>query len=247
MNQYLLSIACAGLVTYQLLSTITAQAQIGTIFQSNIIVAQENKPKKAQTSTSTQSPSNQNTGYSRRRAIRYRFECNSNNQTVLAIYQARRNRRGNIVSAWKKITDRPLIQWTQAGATELDSRLTPQNRCQTATANFNYHFLRNESRPRLPPLSEGIINKKAVVCAAPEGDCNQNNVLWTLRNNNQNSNGQIIRQLLSALRGEASSTVIIESQDEDEELPSEVNMENIIDAIIEQESEKFDEEDKLPE
>ncbi|MDY7003909.1 MAG: COP23 domain-containing protein [Cyanobacteriota bacterium] len=283
MNRYLLSLGCAGLVSYQLLATIlTAQAQIGTISKPNIIVAQENKSKKARTSISTQPPNSQTTGYSRRRAIRYRFECNSNNQTVLAIYQARRDRRGNIVSLWKKITDRPLIQWTKEGATELDSRLTPQRgnivslwkkitdrpliqwtkegateldsrltpqkRCQTVTANFNYHFLRIASRPRLPPLSEGILKEKAVICAAPEGGCNDNNVLWTLRNDNQNSNGQIIRQLLSALRGEASSSIIMESQDDEEiEVPSEVNMENIIDAIIEQESEKFDEEDELPE
>lgn len=247
MNRYLLSLACAGLVTYQLLTTIlTAQAQIGTISKPNIIVAQENKPKKARTSISTQSPSNQNTGYSRRRAIRYRFECNSNNQTVLAIYQARRDRRGNIVSLWKKITDRPLIKWTQEGATEFDSRLTPQKRCQTVTAKFNYHFLRNESRPRLPPLSKGVVNRMAVVCAAPKGSCNSNNVLWTLRNNNQDTN--VIQQLLSGLRGEASSSLIIESQDDEEiEVPSEVNMENIIDAIIEEESEKFDEEDELSE
>ncbi|WP_293058985.1 hypothetical protein [Okeania sp. SIO2B3] len=41
----------------------------------------------------------------------------------------------------------------------------------------------------------------------------------------------------------------MESQDDEkiEEVPSEVNMENIIDAIIEQESKKFDEENELPE
>lgn len=248
MNQYLLSLGCIGLITYQL-PILTVQAQTRTMSESNIIVAQKNNSKNNKVEVSTQPPNSQTTGYSRRRAIRYRFECNSNNQTVLAIYQARRNRSGNIVSSWNKMTDRPLIQWTEEGTAEYNSQLTSKERCQEVTAKFNYHFLRNESRPQLPPLSEGIVDKRPVVCAAPEGSCNQDNILWVVKNDNKNTNGQIIQQLLSSLRGEASSQLIMESQDEQEIEISVINMENIIDTIIEQESTKLeiDRESKIPE
>ncbi|MDJ0553009.1 MAG: COP23 domain-containing protein [Microcoleaceae cyanobacterium MO_207.B10] len=241
MNIYLSFIVCAGLLTCQL-PTLTAQALVATVPKPEILVAQENAPENTKRKTSPQPVNNRNTGYSRRQAIKYRFECNSNNQTVLAIYQARRNRRGNIVSSWEKITERPLIQWTKEGSAEFGEELTPEDRCQGVTANFNYHFLRTESRPRLPPLSEGTVNGRAVVCAAPEETCNQNNVLWTLRSNNKDTNGKIIKQLLSALRGEASSQLIMESQDEAEIEISSINMENLIDAIIDQESTKIDAE-----
>ncbi|MGB3511902.1 MAG: COP23 domain-containing protein [Microcoleaceae cyanobacterium] len=232
MNLYLLSLACVSLVICQL-STLTAQALVTSLPKPNQVVAQENDSQPA---------NNRNTGYSRRQAIKYRFECNSNNQTALAIYRARRNRKGDIVSSWEKITERPLIQWTQEGAAEFGDRLTPKDRCQEVTANFNYHFLRTPSRPKLPPLSEGSVNGKIVVCAASEGSCHQNNVLWILRSNNKNTNGKIIRQLVSALRGEASSELIMESQDVEEIEISSVNMENLIDTIIEQESAKIDSE-----
>lgn len=241
MNLYLLSLVCAGLITYQL-PKLTAQAFVPTLAQSEILVAQENDKKNDNTNNSTEPAHDRNTGYSRRRAIKYQFECNSNNQTVLAIYQARRNRRGDIMSSWEKITERSLIQWTEEGAAEFSDRLTLKDRCQAVTANFNDHFLRNESRPRLPPLSEGIVDGMAVVCAAAEGNCNQNNVLWALKDNNKNTNGKIIRQLLSALRGEVSSQLIMESQDGEEIEMSSINMENLIDAIIEQESAKVDTE-----
>lgn len=179
----------------------------------------------------------QETGRSRRRDVRYRFECNSANQTVLALYKGTRSRSNPMVS-WRRAGERQLIQWTEAGAHEFDEQLTASDRCRAVTRRFNQHFLRQSNQPTLPPLSEGVVNGMPVVCAAAEGECNENNILWTLKAENRGTNGRIIAQLLSALKGEAGSGLILESEDDLE--TTSVPMESLIDAIIMQESQRLD-------
>ena len=77
-----------------------------------------------------------------------------------------------------------------------------------------------------------------VICAAAEGECNPNNILWTLKPENRDTNGRIIAQLLSALKGEAGTGWILESED-DLEITS-VPMDSLIDGIIMQESDRLD-------
>jgi hypothetical protein len=62
--------------------------------------------------------------------------------------------------------------------------------------------------------------------------------LWTLKPENRDTNGRIIAQLLSALKGEAGTGLILESED-DLEITS-VPMDSLIDAIIMQESDRLD-------
>ncbi|MGB3511901.1 MAG: COP23 domain-containing protein [Microcoleaceae cyanobacterium] len=130
---------------------------------------------------------------------------------MLVIYQARRNRQGEIVGSWETATKRPLVQWTQTGSLEFGEQYTPVVRCQAVTDRFNQHFLRGEGSGYLPPMSEGVFNGMAVVCAAKAGGCNSSNLLWTLRSNNRGTNGKIIMNLVSSLKGNASAQLIIES------------------------------------
>ncbi|MGK7922907.1 MAG: COP23 domain-containing protein [Trichodesmium sp.] len=163
--------------------------------------------------SSTDAVNPQNIRFSRRYAYRYKFECTPDNQTELAIYKARRNRQREIVGSWEKAANRPLIQWTQTGSLEFGDKYSPKVRCQAVTDRFNQHFLKGEGKPYLPPLSEGILNGMAVVCAAKAGGCNSSNLLWTLNSNNRGTNGKILIHLVSSLKGNASNSLIIEQRD----------------------------------
>lgn len=196
---------------------------------SEILVTQETSPNPES--------DRQETGRSRRRDVRYRFECNTGNQTVLALYKGTRSRSSRSVS-WRRVGERQLIQWTDEGAQEFGQQFTARSRCRAVTTKFNQHFLRQSTQPTLPSLSEGMVNGMPVICAATESECNPNNILWTLRQGNQGSNGRIIAQLLSALKGEAGSGLILESED-DLDITS-IPMDSLIDAIIIQESDRLD-------
>lgn len=193
------------------LCVVAIAAQV-LMLSTNLSLAQVSTSSDPQKS-STNSVNSQNIRYSRRYAYRYEFECTPDNQTELAIYQARRNRQGEIVGTWEKITNRPLIQWTQTGSLEFGDKYSPEVRCQAVTDRFNQHFLKGEGQADLPPLSEGILNGMAVVCAAKAGNCDSNNLLWTLKSNNRGTNGKIMINLVSSLKGDASASLIFESED----------------------------------
>ena len=193
-------------------------------------------------STTNPAESNvENTGASSRRGVRYRFECNTENQTVLAMYLGRRSF-GTQQMHWRRFGDRTLIQWTDEGAGEFGDNITAEQRCRVVTTKFNQHFLRRRDNSSLPPISEGILNGRAVVCAANIGDCRPDNVLWTLKSDNQGSNGRIIAQLRSAIRGEAGGAPILESEDnQDGNLGANtIDMNSLIDELITLESAKLD-------
>jgi len=244
---------------------VKTHSSLAKITNLNSKLAQLNTSGEDRDNTSTDSVNPKNIRFSRRYAYKYKFECTSDNQTELAIYQARRNRQGEIVGSWKKAANRLLIQWTQTGSLEFGDRYTSEVRCQAVTDRFNQHFLRGK-KPNLPPLSEGIINDMAVVCAAKAGDCNSSNLLWTLRSNNRGTNGKILINLVSSLKGNASAILIFESEDsenvenqEDEwveklvviddslkaasvnqEKILEVDMENLIEEVISEEQKKLE-------
>ncbi|GAB4297982.1 MAG: hypothetical protein Fur0025_36270 [Oscillatoriaceae cyanobacterium] len=183
----------------------------------------------------------ENTGASSRRGVRYRFECNMENQTVLAMYLGRRSF-GTQQMHWRRFGDRTLIQWTDEGAGEFGDNITAEQRCRVVTTKFNQHFLRRQDNSTLPPISEGVLNGNPVVCAAPAGGCSPDNVLWTLKSDNQGTNGRIIAQLRSAIRGEAGGAAILESEDnQDGNLGANtIDMNSLIDELITLESAKLD-------
>lgn len=208
-HQKILTIACVVAIAAQMLminKPILAKTTLP------ILLAQNNTSDGTNNS-STRSVNPENIRYSRRYAYRYEFECSAENQTVLVIYQARRDRQGKILASWEKVDKRPLIQWTKTGSLEFGEQYTPDVRCQAVSDRFNQHFLRGEGSAYLPPMSEGVFNGMAVVCAAKAGNCNSTNLLWTLRSNNRGTNGKIIMNLVSALKGNASAPLIIESND----------------------------------
>jgi hypothetical protein len=104
---------------------------------------------------------------------------------------------------------RPIIVWTENGANEFDDQFTQLKRANIVTDKFNKHFI-SKGQIKVTHLSLGIINGQSVVCAAPAGNCRPDNVLWTLKKNNQRSN--VISQLNDALKGNA-ATPLFESQD----------------------------------
>ncbi|HIK11584.1 MAG TPA: hypothetical protein IGS52_15215 [Oscillatoriaceae cyanobacterium M33_DOE_052] len=196
---------------------------------------------------STPNPSEgniENTGASSRRGVRYRFECNTENQTVLAMYLGRRSF-GTQQMRWRRFGDRTLIQWTDEGAWEFGDNITAEQRCRVVTTKFNQHFLRRQDNSTLPPISEGVLNGSAVVCAAQLGGCSPDNVLWTLKSDNQGTNGRIIAQLRSAMRGEAGVAPILESEDNlDGNLEANtIDMDSLIDELITLESAKLDKQE----
>jgi len=205
-----------------------------TTLPSRRFLAQETTPNIDSNSSQNQP---QETGRSRRRDVRYRFECNSGNQTILALYKGTRSRSSSRVS-WHRAGERQLIQWTEEGAQEFGGNLTASDRCRAVTTRFNQHFLRQSTQPTVPPLSEGVVHGMPVICAAESGECNPNNILWTLKPENRDTKGRIIAQLLSALKGEAGTGLILESED-DLEITS-IPMDSLIDGIIMQESDRLD-------
>ncbi len=241
---------------------INTEFSLAKSITSSTVLAQNSISNQNKSKNSTPSVNPKNIHYSRRYAYRYQFECTPENQTVLVIYQARRNRQGEIVTSWQETTKRPLVQWTETGSLEFGERYTPEVRCQAVTDRFNHHFLRGGGSAYLPPMSEGIFNGMAVVCAAKAGNCNSDNLLWTLRNQNRGTNGKIIMNLVSSLKGNASVPLIIESNDSEniesqgnewveklavidglkaasvnQEKMLEVDMENLIEQVIEEQKE----------
>lgn len=256
-HRKILPMVCAVAIAAQLL-VIKVQSSFAQLTNLNTTVTQLNTSDDERDNSPTRSVNPQKIRYSRRYAYKYEFDCTPENQTALVVYQARRSRQGEIVTSWKEATKRPLIQWTQKGAVEFGDKYTPEVRCQAVTDRFNQHFLRG-GKPNMPPLSEGVVNGAAVVCAAKAGSCNSSNLLWTLRSNNRGTNGKILMNLVSSLKGNASASLIIESGNpENEENQSlewveklavidglkassvnqekmlEVDMENLIDRVIEE-------------
>lgn len=256
-HRKILPMVCAVAIATQLL-VIKVQSSFAQLTNLNTTVAQMSTSDNEADNSPTPSVNPQKIRYSRRYAYKYQFDCTSENQTALVVYQARRSRQGEIVTSWKEATKRPLIQWTKTGAVEFGDKYTPEVRCRAVTNRFNQHFLRG-GKPNMPPLSEGVVNGLAVVCAAEAGSCNSSNLLWTLRNNNRGTNGKILVNLVNSLKGNASASLIIESSDvENEENQSlewveklavidglkassvnqekmlEVDMENLIDLVIEE-------------
>lgn len=223
-----------GVIIAAKISQINFISNAKTPLRYGLLLAQETTPNSDSNSSQNQP---QETGRSRRRDVRYRFECNSANQTILALYKGTRSRSSPRVS-WRRAGERQLIQWTEEGAQEFGGNLTARDRCRAVTTRFNQHFLRQSTQPTLPPLSEGVVHGMPVICAAESRECNPNNILWTLKPENRDTNGRIIAQLLSALKGEAGTGLILESED-DLEITS-IPMESLIDGIIMQESDRLD-------
>ncbi|WP_255353249.1 COP23 domain-containing protein [Planktothricoides raciborskii] len=147
-----------------------------------------------------------------------------------------RSRSSSRVS-WHRAGERQIIQWTEEGAQEFGENLTASERCRAVRKRFNQYCLRQSAQPTLPPLSEGVVNGMPVICAAAEVECSPNNTLWTLKTENRDTNGRIIAQLLSALKGEAGTGLILESED-DLEITS-ILIESLIDGIIMQKSDRL--------
>ena len=266
-QQKILPIVCLVAIAAQVLMLKT-NSSFAELTNLNSTLAQLNTSGDHRDNTSTDSVNPKNIRFSRRYAYKYKFECTPDNQTELTIYQARRNRQGEIVGLWKKAANRPLIQWTETGSLEFGELYTPEVRCQAVTDRFNQHFLRG-GKPKMPPLSEGILNDMAVVCAAKAGGCDSSNLLWTLRSNNRGTNGKIMINLVSSLKGDASASLIFESSDLEnvenqgdewvkklvviddnlkaasvnQERILEVDMENLIDEVITEEQKKLENKD----
>ena len=179
--------------------------------------------------------------------ISYNFEVTNNSQTqiitalsvksypVLILQQ--KNRYKIKFSSEPRITaPRPIIVWTKNGTNEFADQFTQLKRATIVTDKFNKHFI-NNGEINIPSLSIGIVNGQSVVCAAPSGNCRSQNILWTLKTDNQKSN--IISQLNDALKGNAASP-LFESQDtscvvKDENIktqPNSVNMTLLVKKII---------------
>ncbi len=251
-QQKILPIVCVVAIAAQIL-IVKAHSSLAKITNLNSTLAQLNTSGDVQEEGSTGSANPKNIRFSRRYAYKYKFECTPDNQTELAIYQARRNRQGEIVGSWKKAANRPLIQWTQTGSLEFGDKYSPEVRCQAVTDRFNQHFMRG-GKPKMPPLSEGILNGVAVVCAAKAGGCNSSNLLWTLSSKNRGTNGTIIVHIVSSLKGDASDRPITETPDyenlenqgptlNDQEIMLEVDMEKLIEEAITEEQKKLENEE----
>lgn len=130
----------------------------------------------------------------------------------------------------KVASPRIIITFTEDGSAEFGDSYTPAQRARIITEKFNQHFIQN-GNIKVPSLSKGIVNGQAVVCAASPGNCNSENVLWTLKSSNRRSD--IIAKLNLALKGEAGG-VIYESEDPQlqKELENPVNMTQYVNDLI---------------
>ena len=143
----------------------------------------------------------------------------------------------------KVANPRIIITWTKDGSSEFGDSYTPLQRALIVTEKFNQHFIQN-GEIEIPPLSKGVFNKQAVVCAASSGNCNQDNILWTLKSANRKSD--ILVNLNLALRGDAGATIYesddpqIKEQKLEKELENEAKTAELVDSFVEQVSEELE-------
>jgi hypothetical protein len=130
----------------------------------------------------------------------------------------------------KMANPRIIIIWTKEGSNEFGDQYTPAKRAQIVTEKFNQYFIR-DAKIEIPNLTKGIVNNQAVICAADEGNCNEDNILWTLKSSNRRSD--IIVQLNLAFKGEAASAVY-ESDDpyQQKELENSIDMAKLVDDFV---------------
>jgi hypothetical protein len=114
------------------------------------------------------------------------------------------------LTKWKTLgSPKIVVTFTPEGSREFGREYTPEARATTVAAKMNRNLIRKGKLLSFP-LSVGNINKQAVICASPAGQCTEATMLWTLKKANQN--GNITARLLEALKGTAGST-IFESED----------------------------------
>lgn len=88
----------------------------------------------------------------------------------------------------------PMILWTK-----IQGGLTPQQRCQSVTANLNRAVMRSGGRLSRLSLTHGTVNANQVICFLSSRDlrkiCSDNNIVLTLRP--EDSPEEILKQIRS--------------------------------------------------
>lgn len=89
-----------------------------------------------------------------------------------------------------------LITWK---TNEFGGSYTPQERCRVVSARFGATVQANNGSLKGLLLSNGPVNNRMVICALRPGeyDCSAENMLFTLKKENENNAGAILGRLLN--------------------------------------------------
>jgi hypothetical protein len=89
-----------------------------------------------------------------------------------------------------------LITWK---TTEFGGNYTPQERCRIVSARFNSKVQANNGSLQGLLLTNGPVNNRMVICALRPGeyDCSVENMLFTLKKENENNAGAVLGRLLN--------------------------------------------------
>jgi len=89
-----------------------------------------------------------------------------------------------------------LVTWK---TTEFGGSYTPQERCRIVSARFNSTVQANNGSLQGLLLTNGPVNNRMVICALRPGEyeCSAENMLFTLKRENENNAGAILGRLLN--------------------------------------------------
>jgi len=99
----------------------------------------------------------------------------------------------------------PLFSWQTH---EFGPEYTPQKRCEIVSAKLDAAVQENGGSFDGLRLTNGPVNHRVVICILKPGetDCNPDNLLFTLKHENERNAGHIIGQLLN-INGPAGETI----------------------------------------
>lgn len=111
--------------------------------------------------------------------------------------------RGNIT------TKSPLITWD---STEFGPEFTPDKRCQIVSDKLTKAVAKNGNRLGTLQLTVGRLNNQSVVCVVNDGktSCNDDNILFTLNQNNSQNGQAVLDKIFGFSKGNADSPSVRE-------------------------------------
>lgn len=126
------------------------------------------------------------------------FLCEKQENQWVTIVQ-----RGNYVS-------KPLFIWSTE---EFGDKFTPETRCQEVTSRFNQFVADNGGLLQNLALKAGTLNEKTVICVTEKQgeECNDDNLLVTLKQTNQGNSSQIIKNIQEFAKSPENSNPIVEN------------------------------------
>jgi hypothetical protein len=91
----------------------------------------------------------------------------------------------------------PLIVWTAEGSSYFGDKYPPQTRCNLVTQKLNGVVGSSGGSLKQVALINGIVSGETVICAIAQNDtgCTSNNMLFTLKPENSNRAGEILKKI----------------------------------------------------